>query len=160
MMHIILGWGIAAILVLATIGIHYEIMKIVSDLVVPWALRRFHDRRVMMLMIVTLMLGHIAEIWTFAFAMYAVSNMGGLGHVTGNIDQGLNAYAYFSAVTYTSLGYGDIVPHGVMRAISVSEALAGLLMLAWSASFTYLKMEQIWNLRLWNLRRDAKGRAD
>ncbi len=151
----ILGWVIATILVLVTILIHYEIIKIVSDLVLPWALRRFHDRRVMMLMIGVLMIGHIAEIWIFAFAMLAISGIDELGHLTGNFDQGLNAYVYFSAVTYTSLGYGDISPHGVMRAISVSEALAGLLMLAWSASFTYLKMEQIWNLR-----RDPKGRGD
>jgi len=51
------------------------------------------------------------------------------------------------AVNYTSLGYGDIHPIGSMRAVAVTEALTGLMMIGWSASFTYLKMEQIWQTR-------------
>lgn len=143
-----IGWGLATILVLATIGLHYELMKVVSDSMVPWALKRFHDRRAMMLMIVMLMFGHIVEIWIFAFAMMGVlAAAPDWGSLTGSFNGSLHAFVYFSAVTYTSLGYGDIAPQGVMRSIAVSESLVGLLMLAWSASFTYLKMEQIWNLR-------------
>jgi len=143
----VLSWVIAAALVGLTIGIHYEIMRVVSDVLMPWAIRRFHDRRIIMLMIGALMLGHIAEIWAFAFAMMVLSTYPEFGHLAGEFDGSFNASLYFSAVTYTSLGYGDINPHGAMRSISVSEALVGLLMLAWSASFTYLKMEQIWDLR-------------
>jgi len=51
----IVGWAIAAVLVGATIGIHYEIMRIVSDSILPWAINRFHDRRVMIIMIAALM---------------------------------------------------------------------------------------------------------
>ena len=54
---------------------------------------------------------------------------------------------YHSAVNFSSLGYGDIHPVGSMRAIAVTEALTGLMMIGWSASFTYLKMEQIWQTR-------------
>jgi hypothetical protein len=49
-------------------------------------------------------------------------------------------------VTYTSLGFGDVYPIESMRLISGVEALTGLLMIAWSASFTYLAMEQFWTL--------------
>jgi len=143
----ILGWFIAALLVLATIGIHYEIMRLVSDIIVPWALRISHNRRVMMLITGTLMLGHIAEIWMFAFAMWAMSLTPIFGGLSDNIDGSLSTFLYFSAVNYTSTGYGDITPHGCFRSISVSEALTGLLMIAWSASFTYIKMEKIWNMR-------------
>ena len=141
------GWIIATLLVLATIGIHYEVMRIVSDLILPWAIKRFHDRRIVMLMIATLMFGHVIEIWVFALTMFVMSFAPELGYLSGNVDGQLNTFLYFSAVNYTSVGYGDINPHGTMRALSVSEALAGLVMIAWSASFAYLKMEQIWSIR-------------
>jgi hypothetical protein len=41
--------------------------------------------------------------------------------------EGLITSLYFSLVTATSLGYGDIQPHGVIRFLAVSEAAAGLL---------------------------------
>lgn len=148
MMIEIAGWIIAAVLVGITIAIHYEIIRITSDSIVPWALRKFHDRRVMMLLTAMLMLGHIIEIWIFAFAMMLMSAFPEFGSLTGSHEPtSFNSYLYYSATSYTSTGYGDISPTGLLRAISVSEALAGLLMISWSASFTYLKMEQIWNLR-------------
>ena len=105
----ILGWSIAAILVIATIGIHYEVMRIASDTVIPWALRISHDRRVMMLITGILMLGHIAEIWMFALCMMVVNEMPILGNLSGNAGRGLGSFLYFSAVSYTSVGYGDII---------------------------------------------------
>lgn len=143
----LLGWIIATGLVLITIGIHYEIMRLVSDYVIPWAMKRFHDRRTMTLMIGSLIFGHILEIWVFGLALSAMALMPELGHLSGDFDGTWDAFLYFSAVNYTSLGYGDILPHGALRSVAVSEALAGLMMIAWSASFTYLKMEQIWALR-------------
>lgn len=143
----LIAWVVSTILVIATIGIHYETMRIVSDSVMPWALKRFHDRRVIMVMMTSLIFGHIIEIWLFAVAMMVLNGMPELGYLSGHYDHDFNTFLYFSAVNYTSLGYGDISPHGIMRALAVSEALAGLMMIAWSASFTYLKMEQIWSLR-------------
>ena len=47
-------------------------------------------------------------------------------------------------VSYTSLGLGDVWPTGVLRLITGLEALNGLILIAWSASFTYLSMEKFW----------------
>jgi hypothetical protein len=143
----IAGWIIALFLVVFTIGIHYEIMRVTSDALLPWALKRFHDRRVMMLIMGTLLFGHIIEIWIYACAMMVVAHWPELGQLAGTTDMLFNTYLYFSSVSYTSLGYGDITPTGIMQAIAVSEALSGLLMIAWSASFAYIKMEKIWDLR-------------
>jgi potassium channel LctB len=41
---------------------------------------------------------------------------------------GLLSALYFSAVTATSLGYGDIVPVGAARALAVCEGIAGLIL--------------------------------
>ena len=55
-------------------------------------------------------------------------------------------YLYFSTATYTSLGYGDIYPLGGLRLMAGIETITGLMMIAWSASFTYLTMEKFWGL--------------
>jgi hypothetical protein len=49
-------------------------------------------------------------------------------------------------VTYTSLGFGDHIPISHARLIAGVEALNGLLLIGWSASFTYLVMERYWPL--------------
>jgi hypothetical protein len=41
---------------------------------------------------------------------------------------GLLPALYFSAVTATSIGYGDIVPGGVARVLAVGEGIAGLIL--------------------------------
>jgi hypothetical protein len=41
---------------------------------------------------------------------------------------GFLAAIYFSAVTATSVGYGDIVPTGVARVLAIGEGIAGLIL--------------------------------
>jgi hypothetical protein len=51
---------------------------------------------------------------------------------------------YFSAETYTSLGFGDLTPTGPIRLLAGAEALNGLLLIGWSASFAYIAVERFW----------------
>ena len=51
---------------------------------------------------------------------------------------------YASATTYSTLGYGDLVPKGAVRFLFGTEALVGFLMITWSASFAYLEMQRYW----------------
>jgi hypothetical protein len=44
---------------------------------------------------------------------------------------------YFSAVTYATIGYGDIVPPAQWRLIASMEGLTGILMCAWSGGFIF-----------------------
>jgi len=62
-------------------------------------------------------------------------------HPVGYLD-----HVYFAVATYTSLGYGDIVASGPLRLPAGVIALVGLVMIGWSASFTYLAMEKFWGL--------------
>ena len=55
-------------------------------------------------------------------------------------------YFYFSATTYTTLGVGDVFVRGPIRVVSGIQSLTGLVMIAWSATFTYLHMERFWTL--------------
>jgi hypothetical protein len=53
-------------------------------------------------------------------------------------------FAAFLAETYTSLGYGDVVPRGDVRLLAGIEALNGLLLIGWSVSYTFIAMERFW----------------
>ena len=55
-----------------------------------------------------------------------------------------NVSLYFSLETYSSLGYGDIVPSGTLRMMAGAEALNGLLLIGWSASYAHIAMERFW----------------
>ena len=44
---------------------------------------------------------------------------------------------YFSAVTYTTTGYGDIVLPQAWRMVGAVEALTGILMCGWSTAFFF-----------------------
>jgi hypothetical protein len=140
----ILGWAISGLLVVITVIVHYDVMLNISDRLLPWAQQRLRGRRVMILIVVALMLGHIAEIWLFAFSYHVMLGLRGFGTISGGFDGDLNSLLYFSAVNYTSLADNHLHPEGALRYLAASETLAGMIMITWSASFTFIKMEQIW----------------
>ena len=51
---------------------------------------------------------------------------------------------YFSAVVYSTLGFGDLMPLGPVRLLAGIESLTGLVLITWTASFTYLEMRAYW----------------
>lgn len=50
---------------------------------------------------------------------------------------GMQAATYFSAVTYTTTGYGDLVLPQNWRLVGAIEALTGILMCGWSTGFFF-----------------------
>jgi hypothetical protein len=131
------------ILIGLTILIHYEVLRLTSVLVPE--LGFIPPRARVAFVVFACFAAHTLEVWLFAIA-YFLFVVAGLGSF-GGIHQGTVAdYVYFSVVTYTSLGFGDVYPIENMRLICGVEALTGLLMIAWSASFTYLAMEKFWAL--------------
>ena len=49
----------------------------------------------------------------------------------------LETAGYFSAVTYATIGYGDITPPVEWRLLASMEGLIGILMCAWSGGFIF-----------------------
>jgi hypothetical protein len=91
-------------------------------------------------------MAHIVEIWIFAFGYLLALQFDGMGGLTG-VASGqslLLDYVYLSFVTYTTVGYGDVVAHGYLRYLTGIEALLGLLLITWSASFLFLEMQKYW----------------
>lgn len=146
------------ILVALTILVHYEVLRLTSA-VIP-ELDWIQPRRRVVLVVFACFLAHTIEVWLFAGAYYlfvdvfALGGFGGVHHGTFVDD------LYFSAVTYTSIGFGDVYPVDNVRLITGVEALVGLMMIGWSASFTYLAMEKFWPLHHpahWLIKRARRG---
>jgi len=65
--------------------------------------------------------------WALAWVdRTALTTAAGTG--TGTNVRGLLSAVYFSAVTATSVGYGDIVPSGLARVVAIAESIAGLIL--------------------------------
>ena len=131
----------STILILLTVGVHYEVLRLTSvalpRLTIP-------PRTRMLFVIIAAFFAHTVEVWLYAIAYYLFVDYFGLGHFEGQPVTGFMEYLYYSSVTYTSLGIGDIYPVGGLRLVSGVEALNGLVLIGWSASFTYLSMREFW----------------
>ncbi len=124
------------------IFIHYEFM---------WRMTAFmprlnvHHRYRIVFGVFGALIAHAAEVWLFALTYYGMEKIEGWGHFEGNFDGTLMDCAYFSFTTFTTLGFGDIEPIGNVRYLTGIEALVGLVLITWTASFLYLEMRRYWD---------------
>jgi hypothetical protein len=129
-------------LVAITVVIHYEMLRLLS-IVIP-RLRIKHRLRVLIGVFGTIC-AHVVEVCLFGLAFYWMARLGGFGELSGNFDGSLLDSIYFSFTNYTTVGYGDIEPQGSLRFLAGIEALTGLSLITWSASFMFMEMTQFWN---------------
>ncbi len=131
-------------LVVACIFIHYELLRMVS---VAMPKMRGSARRRLLSAIGVVFMAHILELSLFAIAFALMQHRWGLGEIAGAIEGSWVDFFYFSAASYTTLGMGDLFPTGHLRFVAAIESLTGLILIAWSASFTYLAMNKFWGMR-------------
>ena len=136
----------AALLVILSTFTHYEVLRLLSTYV-PRIRTRPSARVKLLAVIFGTFFGHLLEISFYAFAYYFLKDRFDLGYFGGHFIDSFPSYLYFSAETYTTIGLGDIYPLGPLRLITGIEALNGLLLIGWSASFTYLAMQKFWNMK-------------
>jgi hypothetical protein len=130
--------GIA--LVIATTLVHHETLYLLSH-----QLRHvIRPRFCLLLGVMGALLAHVIEILFFAIGYYTLIRANIYGTLTGEAWEGFNDIVYFSFVTYSSLGYGDIRPEGTIRFIAAMEVLTGMVMIAWTASFLYGLIRVAW----------------
>ena len=133
---------IANILVIATVVIiHYEFMYRFTLLMPKMNVR--HRFRIV-LGVFGALCAHAVEVWIFALSFFWMHHADGWGEFEGNFEGSLMDCVYFSFTTYTTLGFGDVVPHGELRYLTGLEALTGLVLITWTASFLYLEMTRYW----------------
>jgi hypothetical protein len=90
----------------------------------PAALRFWPDTRLFIVVAAWIVLLHLVEISVWAIFYHWQDAM---------VD--LQSALYFSAVTYTTTGYGDLVLPQEWRLVGGVEALTGILMCGWSTGF-------------------------
>ena len=144
------NWGVNGIIVVATalsvclcVLLHYEVLNFLSRRLAQLEGQR---RRRVLFAIFGVLPAHVAEIWIFAmaYALLQISPAFGTAH---GIGPSFLDYVYVSAMTFTTVGMSDAYLSGPIRFVCGNEALTGLVLITWSASFTFLEMERFWRDR-------------
>ena len=130
-----------AMVVALAVFLHYEALQQLNRRMPHWKLPR---RPRILVMIFFILAMHILEIWVFGLAIFALVQWPDLGTIAGGDPLYVLDAVYLSATTYSTLGYGDLVPQGPIRFLLGTEAVVGFVMITWSASFAYLEMARYW----------------
>ena len=67
---------------------------------------------------------HTIEVWTWALAYLAL-----------DVTETLTDALYFSTVTFSTVGYGDVLPPADWRLFCSLEGVNGFLLIGWSTAF-------------------------
>ncbi len=137
----LLATFVNVVVVALAVLIHYECLVLLSKYM-PKHLSKPRFRLV--IGVLGALLAHSLEVWLFALAYYLMLQSGGWGSFDGNFDGSIWDCVYFSYTSYTTLGYGDIAPHGLVRYLAGIESLTGLVLITWTASFLYSQMQRHW----------------
>lgn len=136
---------IAGLTTLLCVGLHYEVIHLLVSLGHRREIKR--HRTFLIAVILVLFVTHLVEAVLFAGAYQLLFALGdvGAGRLVGDYDGTFGDAVYFSLAVYTTVGFGDITPVGPVRLFVGVEALAGLVLITWSASFTFLIMQRIFS---------------
>ena len=96
-------------------------------------LRFWTSTRLFVLVAIWIVLLHLVEISVWAVAYFSYGAM-----------PDLQSALYFSAVTYTTTGYGDLVLPKEWRLDGGVEALTGILMCGWSTGFFFAIVNRLY----------------
>ena len=134
--------GVTAAALVICVVLHYEALRLISDrLPTPANNHRLRD----VFLVLCLIGVHIIEIWVFGLAYYGLLQTDASGSLVGLDVVTIFDCVYYSAVVFTTLGFGDIVPEGPIRFMTGTEAAAGLTFITWSASYMILDMMKVWD---------------
>jgi len=131
-------------LVIICVVLHYEAMRLLRR-AGNWlhrnnAWHRWH----LSILVCGLLIAHVFEVMLFGWAYCGLIDGNDYGAMVGSQAADFAECTYFSFANYTSLGYGDLVPSGPLRFMAGMEALTGLVLIGWTASFMYLQMRRVW----------------
>lgn len=104
------------------------------DFTGDWNIHR--STLVLVLTVLVLFVLHALEIVLWAGAYQALLPAGELAS--------FEEAAYFSFVTFTTLGYGEITLSQGWRLLSGIEALNGILLVGWSTAMIFAVVQKIW----------------
>lgn len=138
MENFLIGSAVCGALILVCTAIFYEIVAH------TWVLLpRLKGVRIRILFtIFATFLGHTLTVWIFGFTNYLLDTWFHFGTLVGEADLHFIDYVYFSGVSYSSLGFGNVDAVGGLRLITVAESVLGLIFIGWTVTFTYAVTEK------------------
>ena len=141
-MHSLLTWILNGSLIALAVFIHYETLYTLASHLPR--LTFIAPRYRVLLGVFAILIAHAVEIWAFALGYLAMIELG-LGSLFGMTTNNLlSDCVYLSWVSFTTVGFGDVVPSGDLRFLPGLEALTGLVLITWSASFLFIEMQKFW----------------
>ncbi len=136
---------ISIALVLLTTSIFYEILGVVLKII---AKRNLRNRPLMFFLVVAIFSAHTVAVWIYGTVYWVMVHTFGAEPLSGIAHDNFFGYIYFSAATYSSLGIGDVFPHGAMQFITGVQVLNGLVLIGWSVTVTYFAVQKLWDVHL------------
>ena len=136
---------ISIALVLLTTSIFYEILGVVLRIT---AKRNLRNRPLMFFLVVAIFSAHTVAVWIYGTVYWVMVHTFGAEPLSGIAHDNFFGYIYFSAATYSSLGIGDVFPHGAMQFITGVQVLNGLVLIGWSVMVTYFAVQKLWDVHL------------
>jgi hypothetical protein len=133
----IMQLSVGAGLILATVIVHAFALDFIISNFRKWAwkIKATYKNKGMPIILSVTVLGvftaHVIQIWIWALFYL----------VTGELET-LEAALYFSTVTFTTVGYGDVTLSGVWRLLSSLESANGMLLFGWSTAFIFEVMRR------------------
>lgn len=134
---------ISMVLIFITVFVYYELLLSFWRFLPKMKIK---PRARLILLIAVIFGGHTITVWVYAIAYWFLEQYTPMGSLVGDFNQSFFDYLYFSAATYSSLGFGDVYPRGGFRLLAGVEVLNGLVLIGCSVSFMYLFMEKFWDL--------------
>jgi hypothetical protein len=128
------------LLVLMTIALHAEVLASIN---VAARSANLVSRSKLLAAMLSAFVAHLIEIFLYGVALFGLAKYGHVGGLKGFAAPTLGSCLYFSAETFTSLGFGDITPDGPLRFMAGLEALNGLLLIGWSACQMHVLLERV-----------------
>ena len=99
-----------------------HVMSFVTDRI------RLHGHRSRMLAMNTVVIGVFAvltaEVWLWAASFTLI----------GVVDD-FETALYFSTITFSTVGYGDVIPHPEWRMLAALQGVNGFLLIGWSTAY-------------------------
>lgn len=87
------------------------------------------------MIVVSAFVSHIVQIWLWAF-LYVALDAEPLTNFSDTL--------YFATVTYTTLGYGDIILNPDFRMLGAVEGANGFLLFGWTTAFIFEVIAQLY----------------
>ena len=130
--------GLGALLVLLTTAIHAQGMLLLLHMKRLQArdLHKYPNRKKMYLVgtvIILLLFISVAEMALWALAYIKIGAV-----------EGIEAALYFSMVTFTTLGYGDITLSEQWRLLASFEAATGIIMFGWTTGLVVATVQRVY----------------